>query len=162
MNEIKSTGDATAFARGSGEHYKKAIDRCKEDGQLRRFKYLLKRVTAGGALSFDEAKSLQKVGEAVFKEEDPGDAVQKVVTASANPLAIAIANAALKESTASRQRSLLGAALGAHASHAMADDKPDKGLIVYAAVIGSATAETTQMIHDFLGNGWDNFGQDDD
>ena len=69
MNEIKSTGDAAAFARGSAGDYKAAIDLCTEDGRLRRFKYLLERLTVGG-LRMDEVPPLRKVGEAVFGGKD--------------------------------------------------------------------------------------------
>jgi hypothetical protein len=48
MNQIKSTGDAAAFARDATAHYKAAIDLCEEDGRLRAFKYLLERLTVGG------------------------------------------------------------------------------------------------------------------
>ena len=159
MNEIKSTGDAAAFARGSAGDYKAAIDLCTEDGRLRRFKYLLERLTVGG-LRMDEVPPLRKVGEAVFGGKDPSAAAARVLNhASATPLAVAIASAALKDSNASRQRSLLGAVLGAHASVGMARGQADIGLVVYAAVIGSATGETTQMIHDFVGNNWGPFGE---
>src|SRR5437764_11825961 len=103
MNEIKSTGDSAAFARGSAADYKAAIDLCAEDGRLRRFKYLLERLTVGG-LRMDEVPHLRKVGEAVFGGKDPGAAVARVLKhASATPLAVAIASAALKDSNAVQQ-----------------------------------------------------------
>ena len=143
MNEIKSTGDAAALAQAATAHYKAAIDLCREDGRLRAFKYLLERLTVGG-LSFDEVVHLRKVGEAVFGGKNPDDAVKKVLKqAKLSPLAVAIASAAQKESNESQQRSLLGAVLGAHASIAMAGGQADAGLVVYAALIGSATGVFT-------------------
>jgi hypothetical protein len=161
MNQIKSGGDLAAFARRASEAYKAAFDLSREDGALRAFKYLLLRLTVGG-LRMEEVDELRKVGKAVFAGSDPTSAANKVLKdTSSSPLAIAIASAALTEPPISRQRALLGSALGAHASLAMSGGTPDSGLVVYAAVIGSATAETTHVIHEFVGAEWKEFGSRD-
>jgi len=43
----------------------------------------------------------------------------------------------------------------------MSGGSPDKGLVVYAAVIASATPETTHIIHEFVGTEWKEFGRRD-
>ena len=161
MIQIKSTGDAGAFARDAAAHFKSAIDLCNEDGRLRAFKYLLLRLTVGG-LRMDEVGHLRKIGEAVFAGKNARAAIDKVLTqANSSPLAVAIASAASKESNPSQQRSLLGAVLGAHASIGMGGGQADAGLVVFAAIIGSATGETTQLIHEFVGSQWEQFGTRD-
>jgi len=158
MNPIKSTGDSAAFARGADEHYREAIALCEEDGRLRAFKYLLLRLTVGG-LRMNEVDELRKVGQAVFAGSDPGPAAQEVLSdTSSSPLAVVIAQAALKETTESRQRAVLGAVLGAHANIAMSGGEVDTGLAVFAATVAAATAETTSIIQAFVGNEWEQFG----
>src|ERR1700755_1758968 len=110
MEHFASKGDAAVFARGAVEHNRAAIDLCQGDGQLRAFKYLLMRLTTAG-LSVEEVPNLRRVGEAVFTGADPSVAAQVVLgNSSSSPLAIEIANAALKQPD-TRQRSLLGAVL---------------------------------------------------
>jgi hypothetical protein len=158
QNQMKSTGDATAFARDTAEHYKAAMALCDEDGRLRALKYLLLRLTVGNLLRREEVDDLRKLGQAVFGESDPAEAAKELLNRpSPSPLAIVIANTALAASNTSKQRSMLGAVLGAHASIAMAGGAVDMGLVTFAAMIGSAVAETTRMIQEFVGNQWEQF-----
>jgi hypothetical protein len=159
MIEIKSTGDAKAFARAAVQHENAAVALCQEDGRLRAFKYLLLRLTAGG-LHMDEVDGLRKLGRAVFEGSDATAAAQDVLDhPSATPLAIVIANVALNSSHPSRAKAVLGAVLGAHANTAiMAGNTVDAGLAAFAAVIGAANAESMPFMEKFIGDDAPGFG----
>ncbi len=162
MIEIKSTGDALAFALATAQHEKAAVALINEDGRLRAFKYLLLRLTAGGLL-MDEVPGLRKLGRAVFEGSDPAKAAKAVLDhPSATPLAIVIANVALNASDTSRARAVLGAVLGAHACTAIKSGGGiDAGLAAFAALIGAANAETTAIIEKFIGDDAPGFGSRD-
>jgi hypothetical protein len=144
-----ANSDPAAFAQNAAQLCSSAISLNREDARLG-LKYLLLRLTTVG-LKSEEVAELQKLGIAVFKKSDIKQAIQSVRRASASPLAVAIANVVEGAPADQRQSVLMGAVLSAHAAHHVGERRPD--LVLCAAVNGAATAQTTILTQELIGQG---------
>jgi len=138
--------DATAFAENAAQLFNSAISLSREDARLG-LKYLLLRLTTVG-LKSDEVGELQQLGIAVFKNADIALPLQNIRKPLASPLAVAIANVLEAVPPDRRQSVFLAAVLSAHAAHNVGERRSD--LVLFAAVNGAATAQTTILTQDLI------------
>jgi hypothetical protein len=144
-----SNSDPAAFALNAAQLCSSAISLNREDARLG-LKYLLLRLTTVG-LKSEEVTELQKLGIAVFKKSDISRAIRNIRQASASPLAVAIANVVEGVPADQRQAVFLGAVLSAHAAHNVGERRSD--LVLFAAVNGAATVQTTILTQELIGHG---------
>jgi hypothetical protein len=141
--------DSSAFAQNAAQLADSAISLSREDAHLG-LKYLLLRLTTVG-LKTEEVPELQKLGIAIFKKADIAEAIKKIQHPSASPLAVAFANVVQRVPADQRQVVFMGAVLSAHAAHNVGDRRAD--LVLFAAVNGAATVQTTALVQELIGHG---------
>lgn len=144
-----SDSDRAVFAQNAAQLCSSAISLNREDARLG-LKYILLRLTTVG-LKNEEVSELQKLGIAVFKKSDINQAIQNIRQPSASALAVAIANVVEGVPADQRQSVFLGAVLGAHAAHNVGERRSD--LVLFAAVNGAATVQTTSLTLELIGHG---------
>jgi hypothetical protein len=106
-------------------------------------KYILERLTTSG-LRMEDVKELQRVGIEILGGGGGDHVLAKISNnKSASPLAISIANVVAAAPEPERKSVLLGAILTAHAAEVISQRDPT--LVIFAAVVGAATARSSSF-----------------